>query len=194
MRCAGDLFKERIMQRQKGACLICGEPLVYLKQAEMMKCSFCGKEEPSYAKCGAGLNMLKNEFSAYYVAGVRLSWNFGNLYTRKNESRQLILNQQDVNVQKETFLFNTHLEITQNNSEIKKLTELMKNDEEIITLRNNIKKSAQAKVANGTLTVTEMLREVTAENIAMQDKILHEIQLLSAIYELKYTTNQYENK
>ena len=75
-----------------------------------------------------------------------------------------------------------------------KLTELMKNDEEIITLRNNIKKSAQAKVANGTLTVTEMLREVTAENIAMQDKILHEIQLLSAIYELKYTTNQYENK
>lgn len=86
-----------------------------------------------------GLNMLKNEFSAYYVAGVRLSWNFGNLYTRKNESRQLILNQQDVNVQKETFLFNTHLEITQNNSEIKKLTELMKNDEEIITLRNNIK-------------------------------------------------------
>ncbi len=120
-----------------------------------------------------GLNMLKNEFSAYYVAGVRLSW---------------------MNVQKETFLFNTHLEITQNNSEIKKLTELMKNDEEIITLRNNIKKSAQAKVANGTLTVTEMLREVTAENIAMQDKILHEIQLLSAIYELKYTTNQYENK
>ena len=54
MRCAGDLFKERLMQRQKGACLICGEPLVYLKQAEMMKCSFCGKEEPSYAKCGAG--------------------------------------------------------------------------------------------------------------------------------------------
>lgn len=141
-----------------------------------------------------GLNMLKNEFSAYYVAGVRLSWNFSNLYTRKNESRQLILNQQDVNVQKETFLFNTHLEITQNNSEIKKLTELMKNDEEIITLRNNIKKSAQAKVANGTLTVTEMLREVTAENIARQNKILHEIQLLSAIYELKYTTNQYENK
>lgn len=141
-----------------------------------------------------GLNMLKNEFSTYYVAGVRLSWNFGNLYTRKNESRQLTLNQQDVNVQKETFLFNTHLEVTQNNSEIRKLTELMKNDDEIISLRNNIKKSAQAKVANGTLTVTEMLREVTAENLAKQDKILHEIQLLSAVYELKYTTNHYENK
>lgn len=141
-----------------------------------------------------GLNMLKDEFSAYYMAGVHLSWSFGNLYTRRNESRQITLSQQDVNVQKETFLFNTHLEVTQSTNEIKKLAELMKNDNEIITLRNNIKKSAQAKVANGTLTVTEMLREVTAENLAKQDKILHEIQLLSAIYELKNTTNQYENK
>lgn len=99
-----------------------------------------------------------------------------------------------MNVQKETFLFNTHLEVTQNNSEIRKLRELMKNDDEIIALRNNIKKSAQAKVANGTLTVTEMLREVTAEDLAKQEKVLHEIQLLSAIYELKNTTNQYENK
>lgn len=142
-----------------------------------------------------GLNMLKDEFSTYYMAGIRLSWNFGNLYTHRNESRQIMLNQQDVSVQKETFLFNTRLEVTQNTSEIKKLAELMKNDNEIITLRNNIKKSAQAKVANGTLTVTEMLREVTAEDLAKQDKILHEIQLLSAIYELKNTTNQYdENK
>lgn len=140
-----------------------------------------------------GLNMLKNEFTAYYVAGVRLSWNFGNLYTRKNEFRQLALNRQEVDVQKETFLFNTRLEVTRNHSDIKKWIELMKNDDEMIALRNNIKKSARAKVANGTLTVTEMLREVTAEDLARQNKILHEIQLLSTIYQLKHTTNQYEN-
>lgn len=141
-----------------------------------------------------GLNMLKNKFSAYYTAGIRLSWNFGNLYTHRNESRQLTLDGQEVDVQKETFLFNTRLEITPIHCEIKKLTEWMKNDDEIITLRSNIKKSALAKVANGTLTVTEMLREVTAENLAKQDKILHEIQLLSVIYELKYLTNQYEDQ
>lgn len=137
-----------------------------------------------------GLNMLKNEFEPYYVAGIRLSWNFGNLYTRKNEYRQITLNQQSVDARKETFLFNTQLEITQNNSEIKKWEELMKKDNEIITLRGNIKRSAQAKVANGTLTVTEMLREVTAEDVALQNKILHEIQLLAAIYELRNTTGQ----
>ena len=39
----------------------------------------------------------------------------------------------------------------------------MKEDDEIIRLRTNIRQAAEAKVANGTLTVTEMLREVTAE-------------------------------
>lgn len=65
----------------------------------------------------------------------------------------------------------------------------MQDDDEIIRLRTNIRQAAEAKVANGTLTVTEMLREITAENMARQTKALHEIQLLMNIYELKYTTN-----
>lgn len=66
---------------------------------------------------------------------------------------------------------------------------LMKNDDELIRLRTNIRKSAEAKVANGTLTVTEMLREVTAEDQAKQTKALHEIQRLQALYDIKYTMN-----
>lgn len=136
-----------------------------------------------------GLNMLKNEFTPYYIAGIRFSWNFGNLYTKKNENRQISLNRNNINVQKETFLFNTSLEIAQSNNEIKKLKKIMKNDEEMILLRTNIRRSAEAKVANGTLTVTEMLREVTTENQAKQNKSLHEIQLLKALYNLKNITN-----
>ena len=33
-----------------------------------------------------GLNMLEDSFSPFYVAGVRLSWNMGKLYTLKNDS------------------------------------------------------------------------------------------------------------
>ena len=141
------------------------------------------------AYANPGLNMLKNEFTPYYIAGVRLSWNFGNLYTKKTESKQIEINRNSINVQRETFLFNTNLEMTQNNNEIEKLTRLMKDDNEIIKLRTNIRNSAEAKVANGTLTVIEMLREVTAEDQAKQNKALHEVQLLMAIYNLKNTTN-----
>ena len=36
-----------------------------------------------------GLNMLKDEFNAFYMAGVRMSWNFGSLYTLKNDRRRI---------------------------------------------------------------------------------------------------------
>ena len=36
-----------------------------------------------------GLNMLKDEFNASYMAGVRMSWNFGSLYTLKNDRRRI---------------------------------------------------------------------------------------------------------
>lgn len=136
-----------------------------------------------------GLNMLKNEFSPYYIAGVRLSWNFGSLYTLKNDRRVIENKRQQLDTNRDVFLFNTRLEMTQQDKAIRSLEKQMQDDNEIIRLRTNIRKSAEAKVANGTLTVTEMLRELTNESLARQSKALHEIQRLMGIYQLKYTTN-----
>lgn len=79
--------------------------------------------------------------------------------------------------------------MVQQRQAIRSLEQQMQDDDEIIRLRGNIRRSAEAKVANGTLTVTELLRELTAESLARQTKALHEIQWLMAIYELKHTTN-----
>lgn len=135
------------------------------------------------------LNMLKSEFSPYYIAGARLSWNFSGLYTHKNERKLLETSQQSINVQQETFLFNTRLKLTQLNNEIYKMQQLMRDDDEIIKLRSNIKQSAEIKVKNGALSVTELLREINSEDMAKQNKALHEIQLLMTIYNYKNTTN-----
>ena len=62
-------------------------------------------------------------------------------------------------------------------------------DDEIIRLRENIRRAAEAKVENGTLTVTDLLREITNENLARRTKALHEVQLLMNIWQLKYTLN-----
>ena len=136
-----------------------------------------------------GLNMLKNEFSPYYIAGVRLSWNFGSLYTLKNDRRVIEKKRQQLDNSRDVFLFNTRLEMTQQDQAIHSLEKQMRDDDEIIRLRTNIRKAAEAKVANGTLTVTEMLRELTNESLARQSKAMHEIQRLMGIYQLKYTTN-----
>jgi outer membrane protein TolC len=136
-----------------------------------------------------GLDMLSPDFSPYYIGGIRLTWNFGSLYTRKNDIRKIETEQAHVDLQKETFLFNTKLRMTQENNEISKNRELVKDDDEIIRLRENVKKAAEAKVANGTMSVSDLTREINNEHMSRQNKALHEIQLLMSIYSLKNTTN-----
>jgi len=65
----------------------------------------------------------------------------------------------------------------------------MANDDEIIELRTRIKKTASAKVENGVLTTTDLVREMNAEDQAKRLKALHEMQLLMVIYNLKNTVN-----
>ena len=141
-----------------------------------------------------GLNMLKDDFSAYYVAGVRMSWNFGSLYTLRNDRRLIDNNRRKLETSRDVFLFNTNLQSTRQSSAIQSMRRQMVDDDEIIRLRVNIRKAAEAKVENGTLTVTDMLREITAENLARQTKALHEVQLLMNIWNLKYTLNNYRHK
>lgn len=137
-----------------------------------------------------GLNMLRDEFSTYYIAGVRMSWNFGSLYTLKNDRRRIDNTRQQIETSRDVFLFNTRLQATQQDASVVSMRRQMKDDDEIIRLRENIRRAAEAKVENGTLTVTDMLREITNESMAKQTKALHEIQLLMNIQQLKYTLNK----
>lgn len=136
-----------------------------------------------------GLNMLEDSFSPFYMAGVRLSWNMGKLYTLKNDRRKVSTSIQQIEVQRETFLFNTSLQLMQQNTEIQKVADLMKADDEIIRLRTSIKNAAEVKLANGVISVTDLIREINAEDLAKQSAAAHRIQHLNAIYNYMYTTN-----
>ena len=141
-----------------------------------------------------GLNMLKNDFSAFYIGGVRLSWNFGNYYTLKNNRKNIQTNILSVETQRETFLFNTHLDISQKDNNINKYFEQLKYDDEIIALRSSVKRASEARMANGTLSGTDLTRDINAEQMAVQDKILHETELLLAIYNLRFAVNPVEDE
>lgn len=136
-----------------------------------------------------GLNMFSAGFSPFYIGGIRLSWNISGLYTQKNNLNKLDISKKNIDIQKETFLFNNNLVTKQQQNEITKLQSTITNDDEIIRLRQNIKKSTTAKLENGTATVSDLIRDVNAENQALQLKSLHEIQLLMNVYQLKNNTN-----
>ena len=133
------------------------------------------------------LNFLSNNFEPYYIGGIRLNWSLNGLYNSKNDKALLINNSKTTDVQKETFLFNTNLSLKQETEEIKKLRELLVKDDDIIGLRSSVKKAALAQLDNGVITSNDYVREVNAEDLARQNKILHEIQLLLAEYNQQIT-------
>lgn len=136
-----------------------------------------------------GLNMLKGGFSPYYIAGVQLSWNIGKLYTLKNERRLIDEQMSLVDIQQSTFLLNTRAEAIQARRNIERISDEIQADEDIIRMRGQILESAQARVANGTLSVLEMLRMVLDKEQACQNKAIHEVELLQARYALKRIQN-----
>ena len=136
-----------------------------------------------------GLNMLSDAWDPFYIGGIRLSWNFSSLYTKSNDLQKIEINKNTVETQRELFLYNIRLTENRQNADIKRIGDLLKQDDEIILLRENIRKSMEAKVANGTGTVTDLMREMTQEDLARQTKAAREIDLLTAIYNLKNTRN-----
>lgn len=136
-----------------------------------------------------GLDMFEDNFKAYYLAGVRLSWNLGSLYTVKDDRRKIQTSIRAIETQRETFLFNTSLDVAQRDATIDKYVAQLRYDDEIIALRGSVKRASEAKMANGTLSGTDLTRDIHAEQSAIQDKILHEIELLMAIYNLRYAIN-----
>jgi outer membrane protein TolC len=133
-----------------------------------------------------GLNLLKNQFDWFYITGVRLNWPLGGLYTAKKEKQLNEVNQEMVQVQKETFLLNTNTQLKQQQSEIEKIVRLIQTDQGIIDLRAQVKKAARTQLENGVITANDYLREVNAEDQARQSLIAHQIQLLQA--QINYQT------
>ncbi len=134
-----------------------------------------------------GLNFLNNDFEWYYIGGLRLSWNLGSWYTLKNQREILDINRTTLDIQKETFLFNTRITQKQQNADVEKYLSLVKKDDAIITLRESVKNAASAQLENGVLSAHDYVTEVNSENEARQNLILHEMQLLQAQYNYQNT-------
>ena len=136
-----------------------------------------------------GFNMLKNEFDTFYIAGVRLNIPITGFYTKKNDLQLLDNQSQDVEIQRENFLFNQNFTEIQQKNDLDKIQNLIDKDDELITLRKSIKKASLAQLENGVITTNDYLREVNAEEQAVLTKISHEIQYLLTQYNLKANLN-----
>ena len=140
-----------------------------------------------------GLNMfedmMRHDWSLNGIVGARLTWNIGALYNRKNDKAKLQLQRDLTESNRDVFLFNNNLEQIQQNENISRYKKLMADDEEIISLRQAVRKAAESKLSHGIIDVNDLVREINAENAARVQQSMHEIEMLKEIYDNKFTTN-----
>lgn len=136
-----------------------------------------------------GFNMLRNEVDIFYIGGFRLQIPISGFYTKRNDLTLLNTQQQDLEIQKENFLFNQNFSTIRNTEELDKLQQLIQKDEELIVLRQSIKKASLAQLENGVINTSDYLREVNAEEQARIQKTTHEIQFLLTQYNQKAQLN-----
>lgn len=134
------------------------------------------------------INMLSRDLSPYYITGVRLNWNLGGLYTLHKENLIANNDKSITELQQNTFLFNTHISLTQQQNELNKLHQLIETDEQLIKLREDIKNTAAVQLENGVINTNDYVKEVNAVDLARQNLVLHQIQLLQSSFNYNTTS------
>lgn len=141
-----------------------------------------------------GLNlfedMMKRRWSWNVIAGLKLTWNLSALYTHRNEKSKLRVQRELIENARQLFLFNNRLDETQQSENVRRFREIAQRDGEIIALRTAVRKAAESKLAHGIIDVNGLLREINKENAAKTQQAIHEIDMLKAMYDQKFSHNE----
>lgn len=145
--------------------------------------------------CGyPGYNMFKNmqshDPSFNFMIGLKATWNFGSLYTRRNSLDRLQIQRQQIETERETFLFNNSIAENEGMGQIECLRKVMQDDERIVALRGRVVRAARSQLCNGVIDTTALLTKITDEELAENDLSLHRIELIKAIYQLNHIRNK----
>jgi outer membrane protein TolC len=135
-----------------------------------------------------GLNMLSNSFDAFYLVGAKVSWPLWDWNETKNEKNLLDLQKQIFESQKETFNQGIKILLEKYITDIAKYENLISSDNDIISLREKVVKTAESQLENGTITATEYLTELNNLSQAKVNLQSHKIELVKA--QIDYLTTK----
>ena len=140
-----------------------------------------------------GLNMFEDmmeyRWRPNFYVGVRFQWNISAFYTKRNTERRLDASVRQVELQRETFLYGNRLEQVRLNADIEQMRKILEDDDRLINIRTSIREASESQLRNGTLLISDLLRDINDEHRARIDKSIHELEYLKKLYEMKYTLN-----
>ncbi len=129
-----------------------------------------------------GLNFLNDDFDDFTIIGAQATIPLVQLYGKNNriERQQNLLQRSIIAEEKEQYILQFKIQQTNKLKEIEKLESAIESDKKIIALRTDIRTAAEAQLDNGVITVSDYIEKVNEEDLAKQQLIIHEVQLIRA--------------
>jgi outer membrane protein TolC len=127
-----------------------------------------------------GNNFFKDAFEPYYIVGASVKWNIFDWNKSKTEKQIISRQQQMLDDRKADLSESLKRMLISKKAEIDNLVSLIVSDNPLIEVRKRITATAESQYNNGTLTATEYLAEINAEQQALINCEIHKIKLVMA--------------
>jgi len=127
-----------------------------------------------------GNNFFKDAFEPYYILGAGIKWNIYDWNKAKNEKEVIARQQQILDNRKTDLTDNLKRLLLSKKAEIENLNSLVESDSSLIAVRKRITASSESQYNNGTITATEYLSELNAEQQSVINYEIHKIKLSMA--------------
>ena len=125
-------------------------------------------------------DFFRDEFRSFYLVGAGVKWNIWDWNRTGREKEDLIVQQEIIRSRKNSFEENLSVQQEEIIAQVRKFTEAVRTDREIVRLREEITRVAASRHENGIITTADYIRELNAETEARIMLNLHEIQLVQA--------------
>ena len=127
-----------------------------------------------------GLNMLSEDFDTYFLAGIKLSWNFWDWQKTKKEVEIFKIKADIIDFHKSSFEQGQNILLANASKNIGSLEQKIDKDLKIIELQKQILESFSSQLNNGVITSSEYLSQLNLVTQAEINLKTHEIQLIEA--------------
>jgi len=132
-----------------------------------------------------GISLGASEMSSLALVGLNTSWDISGLYKSSNNKQLEKIQKDRIIAQQEAFLFSNNLELKQAESNIEKQKAILAKDDQIVLMKEKIKKSYQLKKDNALASMNDLITAMNNESEARSNKALHNVQLLMSLYNYK---------
>ena len=134
------------------------------------------------------LNFFEKDLSTYYMAGVHASWILWDWRKTAVDRASLKIRIQMLDAEQSQKKIEIETRVNRIRNDGEKLSKALERDEEIIVLKEQIRKNAAVQLDQGIITPTEYLYEVLSEQLAELNRSVDEIALVQNQIMLQFET------